>query len=94
MLVLDEMKIPEDLVFDSTGRWLHGFVNLGDISNKLQALEREVRYSSVTPSGNIATHMLTLMVRGIFYQTRVPLRQLSYPRCLIVYPYLSIITIL
>ena len=66
VLELDEMKIQEDLVFDSTGRWLYGFVNLGDIGDDLQALERVVRYSSVTPSGHIATHILTLIVRGIF----------------------------
>ena len=86
------MKIPEDLVFDSSGRWLHGFVNLGDISNKLQALEREVRYSSVTPSGTIATHMLTLMICGIFTKLEFPYA--SFPTQGIVYPYLSIITIL
>ena len=71
MLILDEMKIQEDLVYDKTGQRLHGFVNLGDVNNDLQKLESQVACDPV-PSGNIATHMLTLMVWGIFFRMEFP----------------------
>ena len=64
MLIIDEMKIREDLVYDKTGRNLHGFVNLGDVNNQLLQLEQQA-VSSV-PQNCIATQMLTLMGRGIF----------------------------
>ena len=71
MLILDEMKIQEDLVFDKTGQVLHGFVNLGDVNSDLQKLEHEVS-GDAAPSDGIATHMLTLMVRGIFFKFEFP----------------------
>ena len=71
VLLLDEMKIKEDLVFDKTGQQLHGFVNLGDINCDLQALESQVN-DDTAPSACIATQMLTLMVRGIFIKLEFP----------------------
>lgn len=71
MLIIDEMKIQEDLVYDKTGQRLHGFVNLGDISNDLESLRTQVSCGA-TPSTKIATHMLTLMVRGIFSKLEFP----------------------
>ena len=47
MLILDEMKIQEDLVYDKTEQRLHGFVNLGDVNNDLQNLESQVAYHPV-----------------------------------------------
>ena len=51
---------------------LHGFVYLGDVNNDLQALESELANSSTTPSSSIATHVLTIMVRGIFIKLEFP----------------------
>ena len=65
------MKIQEDLVFDKTGKQIHGFVNLGDVNSDLQALESQAN-DNTTPSGSIATHMLTLMARGIFIKLEFP----------------------
>lgn len=65
------MKIQEDLVYDRTGQRLHGFVNLGDINSELQVLEKQVR-DIASPCSNIATHILTLMVRGIFIKLEFP----------------------
>ncbi len=62
MLLLDEMKIREDLVFDRSGE-ITGFVNLGEISESIKSLELKCNIGS---EGDIATHMLTVMVRGIF----------------------------
>ena len=71
VLILDEMKIQENLVYDKTGQRLHGFVNLGDVNSDLQKLERQVAGDTI-PSESIATHMLTLMVRGIFFKMEFP----------------------
>ena len=65
------MKLQEDLVYDRTGQRLHGFVNLGDINSELQVLEKQVR-DIASPCSNIATHILTLMVRGIFIKLEFP----------------------
>lgn len=59
------MKKQEDLEYDRTGQRLHGFVILVDINSELQVLEKQVR-DIASPCSNIATHILTLMVRGIF----------------------------
>lgn len=64
------MKVQEDLVFDKHGRNLLGFVNLGAINEQLQDLEREVQMAQ--PHQSLATHMLTIMVRGIFVKVEFP----------------------
>ena len=64
------MKIQEDLVFDKNGHNLLGFVNLGGINEQLQELEKETQ--SAQPHKNLATHMLTVMVRGIFLKLEFP----------------------
>ena len=69
MLIIDEMKIHEDLVYDRCGHLL-GFVNLGDVNNQL--LELEQCASTVETHEKIATQMLTLMDRGIFIKLEFP----------------------
>ena len=66
------MKIHEDLVYDKTGVYMHGFVNLGDINQKLLKLEQEIDGGEANVQ--LATHtcMLTLMVRGIFIKLEYP----------------------
>ncbi len=63
------MKILEYLVYDKTGIYLHGFVNLGDVNQQLMKLEQSIDKDE--PS-KLATHMLTLMVRGIFIKLEYP----------------------
>ena len=65
------MKIKEDLVYDKSGERLHGFVNLGDINSALQSLESETSDSG-SASHSLATHMLTIMVRGLFFKLEFP----------------------
>ncbi len=72
MLIIDEIKIHEDLVYDKTGERLHGFVNLGDINSALKSLEYEVSGDATINSSSIATHVLTLMVRGLFFKLEFP----------------------
>ena len=64
------MKVREDLVYDKTGESLHGFLNLGDVNNQLQELEKQT--NSGQPHDYIATQMLTVMVRGIFLKLEFP----------------------
>ena len=64
VLVLDEVKTKESLVFDKHETEVVGFVDMGDINNKLADLEKECSTNHQHPT--IATHMLVLMVRGVF----------------------------
>ena len=70
ILIFDEMKIREDLVYDKTGVYVHGFVNLGSVNEQLLKLEKDL--SSDKPPLELATHMLTLMVRGVFIKLEFP----------------------
>ena len=59
VLVFDEMKIREGLVFNKSGE-IVGFVKTGDVNDQLRKLEEE------SDKEQLADHMLALMVRGIF----------------------------
>ena len=72
MLIADEMKIKEDLVYDKTGCHVLGFVNLGSINEQLQALEEKTAALTDKTVSEFANHMLTLMVRGIFFKLEFP----------------------
>lgn len=65
------MKVHEDLVFDRSGRII-GFVDTGDVNNKLRSLEQSCKG---VEQDEIATHMLTLMVQGIFVRLQFPYAQ-------------------
>ena len=70
VLIIDEMKVQEDLVYDKTGESLHGFVNLNDVNNQLQELEKQTNTGK--PHDSFATQMLIVMVRGIFLKLEFP----------------------
>lgn len=70
ILIMDEVHIKEELVYDKHEGCLIGFVNLGDINNQL--MEFELALSQDKDSTPLASSMLVLMVRGIF-------RKLNYP---------------
>jgi len=69
MLSLDEMKIKEDIVYDKNTGEMIGFINLGDINNAIQDLQRD----NTVDHPPVATHLLTLMVRGIFTKLEFPI---------------------
>ena len=75
VVVFDEMKIREGLVYDKYNDQLLGFVTLDDISNRLLDLERKCSSSSAVLLPDIATHMLVLMVRGLFISLKFPFAQ-------------------
>ena len=66
VLLLDEMKIKESLVYDKIGAKVIGFVDLGSVNNQLLEFEQSCN------NPPIATHMLVLMVRGIFIHLQYP----------------------
>ena len=65
LLILDEMHIREDLVFDKHSGELIGFVNLGDINQHLVAFEQAVTGEN-QPHQPLASTMMVFMVRGLF----------------------------
>ena len=69
VLLLDEMYIREDIVYDKHTGHVIGFTNLGDINNHLLAFEQAVEEDK--PEKNIvAKSMMTFMVKGLFMSFR------------------------
>lgn len=65
-IVIDEIKVKEKLVYDKFETRVIGFVDLGEVNDQLDKLEN----GNSTP--DIATYVLTIMVRGIFINLRFP----------------------
>ena len=65
------MKVREDLVFDRSGI-VTGFVDIGKVNNDLRKLE-----CTTDNSTEIASHMLTVMVRGVFTNMEHPVAHFS-----------------
>ena len=68
ILLLDEMHIKEDLVYEKHSGRMIGFTNLGDINNSLLAFERAVEHNE--DSELVLAKMMTGMVRGSFTPLR------------------------
>lgn len=67
VLVLDKMKVREDLIFDKHSCRLIGFVNIGEINATLDKFERQCQNEEeVISEQNVANHMLVFMIRGLF----------------------------
>lgn len=68
VLLLDEMHVKENLVFDKHSGRLIGFVDLGDVNDHLLAFERALKgKEDVRP---LAKSMMVFMVRGVFTSHR------------------------
>ena len=68
-LLLDEMYIREDLVYNKHTGNLVGFCNLGEVNNHLLAFERSVDADGATHPP-LAKTMMVFMVRGLFTPLR------------------------
>ena len=76
ILLFDEMKVKEDLVFDKHTCELIAFADLGEINNILDRLEHHCgtdKNDSPFTENDVATHMLQFMVRRIFTKLEFPL---------------------
>ena len=62
------MKIHEQLVFDKSTGIITGFVDYGQqsLDERFSALQEECIQGKSLRSRNVATHMLTIIVRGVF----------------------------
>ena len=66
VLLFDEMKVMESLVYDKHTSQVIGFTELGNLNDQFDELEKQ----DIKPS--IATHILGIMVRGVFSSLRFP----------------------
>ena len=69
-LVLDEMKLKENLIYDKFDGEIVGFTNHGCVNDELLKLEQECRSDTSHPP--VAKQLLVLMVRGIFFKLDFP----------------------
>ena len=74
LLLLDEMHIREDLVFDKHSRALIGFTSLGDITDHLIKFEESLTEDKL-PKPKLAKTMMVFMVRGLFSSLQFPYAQ-------------------
>ena len=74
LLLLDEMHIREDLVYDKHSGALVGFTNLGTIMMHLLNFEKEVA-GEEPPSTQLAKTVMVFMVRGLFNSLQFPYAQ-------------------
>ena len=68
VLLIDELKVKESLVFDKHDCEIIGFVELDDINYKMSQLEKQ----SASNHPEVATHLLTFMVRGLLTSVKFP----------------------
>ena len=75
-LILDEIHIKEDLVYDKHEGTLIGFSNLGEINNHLMRFEKDLNGESQSMP-NVAGTMLVIMVRGLLSKLNFPYVQFA-----------------
>ena len=71
ILLLDEMHIKENLVYEKHSGSLIGFTNLGDVNNHLISFERKVDHTSLDD----VPLAKSMMVRGLFTTLQFPYSQ-------------------
>lgn len=74
-LVMDEVHVKEDLVYDKHEGKLIGFINLGETNNRL--LDLECALTNNVMDRPLANSMLVLMVRGLFSRVNFPYAQFA-----------------
>ena len=76
LILMDEMHIREELVYNKHTGKLVGYANLGDINNHLSRFERLLSEDDdATDEIPLAKSMLVFMVRGIFSALKFPYAQ-------------------
>ena len=71
-ILLDEMKVKEDIVYDKFTGNMIGFCNLGTINDELLQLENT---TDIHPP--VAKQILAIMIRGVFFKFDFPLAHFS-----------------
>ena len=76
LLIVNEMNICEDLVYDKFSGDLIGFVNLGDINQCLLAFEQSLNEElSTSTCTTLANSMVVFMARSLFTKLRFAFAQ-------------------
>ena len=78
ILLMDEIHIKENLVYDKHSGVMIGFVDLGEVNNLLSVFERSLESTSTYPA--LANSMTAIMVRGLFSTLRFPYVQFPCSR--------------
>ena len=73
-LLLDEMHIKEDLIFDKYSGMMIGFTDLGDINMHLLHFEVSMK-KDAPPEPQLAKSMMVFMVCGLFTRLQFPYAQ-------------------
>ena len=68
VVVFDEMKVSQGLVYSHSSGEIVGFTNLGSLTNELEEYSRKC----VSEEPKMASHVLVLMVRAICHSYRSP----------------------
>ena len=77
VLVMDEVHVKADLVYDKFEGKLIGFVNLGETNNHLLDFENALAGSSDVTDCPLANSMFVLMVKGLFSHINFPYAQFT-----------------
>ena len=77
VLTFDEMKIKEGLVYNKYTDSLVGFTSLDDVSSHLLAFERHCQAEHASERPSLATHMLVILIRGVFINLKFPFAQFT-----------------
>lgn len=72
MLLIDEVHIKENIVFDKHGCQIIGFANLGDINEHLTQFELSLTSEQPKNTQQLAKTMVVFMVRGLFNKIQFP----------------------
>ncbi len=75
VLVMDEMYVKEDLVYDKHSGALIGFTNLADTNAHLLQFERSLEGASGVSGEPLAKSMFVFMVRALFRKLEFPYAQ-------------------
>ena len=75
ILLLDEMHILEDIVFDKHNGAMIGYAKLGDIDDHLLQFEQSLTEDQPSPPP-LAKSMMVFMVHGLFNKLQFPYAQL------------------
>ena len=78
VLAIDEMKIRADLVFNKSTGDITGFVDYGEgtLEHQFTELQQRCKQQKLADR-EVATHMLTVMVRGITFHLNLPIAQFA-----------------
>ena len=77
-LVMDEMYVKEDLVYNKNSGELVGFANLGDTNNHLLQFQRSLEEGEEVSQQPLARTMFVIMVRGLFIRLNFPYAQFPF----------------